>query len=40
MTTSRKTMPGGAKQINFADKSPYSNPNKFIIDFDSIKEIK
>ncbi|OOS01769.1 hypothetical protein SAMN02745664_1269 [Moraxella cuniculi DSM 21768] len=35
-----KVMPGGVKQINFVKENPYTHPDKSIIDFDSIKEIK
>lgn len=35
-----QVMPGGAKQINYVKENTYSDPDKFIIDFDSIKEIK
>ncbi|MDH2274472.1 hypothetical protein [Moraxella porci] len=35
-----QVMPGGVKQINFAKENAYTDPEKFIIDFDSIKEIK
>lgn len=35
-----QVMLGGVKQINLVQENPYSDPDKFIIDFDSIKEIK
>lgn len=35
-----QVMPGGVKQINFAKENAYTDPDKFIIDLDSIKEIK
>lgn len=35
-----QVMPGGVKQINFVKENAYTDPEKFIIDFDSIKEIK
>lgn len=35
-----QVMPGGVTQINFAKENTYTAPEKFIIDFDSIKEIK
>lgn len=34
-TVTKKTLPGGVKQTNFVDKSPYTNPELF-----EIKEIK
>ncbi len=39
-STTGQVMPGGAKQINFAKENAYTDPDKFIIDLDSIKEIK
>ena len=35
-----QVLPGGVKQINFAKENAYTDPDKFIIDLDSIKEIK
>ena len=35
-----QVMPGGVKQINFVKESAHTDPDKFIIDFNSIKEIK
>ena len=35
-----QVLPGGVKQINFVQEKPYTDPDKFIIDLDSIKEIK
>lgn len=35
-----QVMPGGVKQINFVKESVHTDPDKFIIDFDSIKEIE
>ena len=39
-TVTNKMMPGGVKQINFIDGTPYTNPNSFKIDKNSIREIK
>ena len=39
-TVTHKIMPGGVKQINFIDGTPYTNPNSFKIDKNSIREIK
>ena len=39
-TVTNKIMPGGVKQINFIDGSPYSHPDFFKIDKNSIREIK
>ncbi len=36
-----KTLPGNAQQMNFVDKSPYTNPELFKFDLNkNIKEIK
>ena len=39
-TVTNKIMPGGVKQINFIDGSPYTHPDFFKIDKNSIREIK
>ena len=39
-TVTHKIMPGGVKQINFIDGTPYTDPNYFKIDKNSIREIK
>ena len=39
-TVTKKIMPGGVKQINFIDGTPYTDPNYFKIDKNSIREIK
>ena len=39
-TVTNKIMQGGVKQINFIDGTPYTNPNSFKIDKNSIREIK
>lgn len=33
-----QVMPGGVKQVNFVKESVHTDPDKFIIDFNSIKE--
>lgn len=35
-----KTLPGNAQQMNFVDKSPFTNPELYKIDLSNIKEIK
>lgn len=34
------TLPGGGHQVQFMDKSPYTNPNLFKIDLSKAKELK